>query len=85
MISKLPLVPISRGSQILQLLLQHLDDAGADDRAPHVADAADHRHEQVLDALVQAEGGRFTVRWKCANSQPDTRPAARREHEEDDP
>ena len=34
----------------LQLVLQELDDAGAEERAPDVADAAEHRHEQVLDA-----------------------------------
>jgi hypothetical protein len=36
-----------------------------------MAHAAQHRHEQVLDALVDAEGRRADVRWKCANSQPE--------------
>ena len=43
------------GQQHLELVLQDLHDAGADERAPDVADAAEHRHEQVLDAHVQAE------------------------------
>jgi hypothetical protein len=30
----------------------------ADERAPDVADAAEHGHEQVLDAHVEAEGRR---------------------------
>jgi hypothetical protein len=46
------------GQPVLQPLLEHGDDARAHDRAPHVAGAADHRHEEVLDADVHAERGR---------------------------
>ena len=43
---------------VLQHLLQQRDQRGADHRAPDAAGAADDRHEQVLDALVDAEGRR---------------------------
>ncbi len=43
---------------VLQLLLDQGDQRGAQHRAPQVAGAADHGHEQVLDAHVQVEGRR---------------------------
>ncbi len=43
------------GQQYLQLVVQQFDEAGTHQRAPHVGHAADHRHEQVLDAHLQAE------------------------------
>ena len=49
----------------LQLVLQDLHDAGADERAPDVADAAEHRHEQVLDAACS---GRTATGSRCAGS-----------------
>ena len=41
--------------RILQVLLEERDDRRADHRAEHAARAADDRHEQVFDALVDAE------------------------------
>ena len=46
------------GQEFLQPLLEHGDHPGADQGAPDLPSATDHRHEQVLDADVQAEGGR---------------------------
>ncbi|KAG1199383.1 hypothetical protein G6F35_012515 [Rhizopus arrhizus] len=44
------------GQQVLQLVLQHQDDAGTEQGAPDVTRTAHHRHEQVFNAVVQAEG-----------------------------
>jgi hypothetical protein len=41
--------------QVLQLLLDQRDQGRAEHRAPQVARAPDHRHEQVLDADVDVE------------------------------
>jgi hypothetical protein len=43
----------------------------AADGAPDMAHAAQHGHEQVLNALLEAEGRWVDVRWKCANNQPE--------------
>ncbi|MCY1226722.1 hypothetical protein D9M72_389680 [compost metagenome] len=43
------------GQHALQHILQDGQDARAQHRAPHMAHAADHGHEQVLDAVVQAK------------------------------
>ena len=53
--SKLPCRPSSPGSRSCSSLLQERDQRRAQHRAPHAAGAADHGHEQVLDALVDAE------------------------------
>ncbi len=45
--------------QRLQVVLQHRQDGRAKHRAPHVRHAADHRHEQELDAVIQAERRRI--------------------------
>ena len=44
--------PMSIGQTALQLVLQDHDDAGAEQRAPDIAGAAEHRHEQVFDAGI---------------------------------
>ncbi len=43
------------GQQVLQAILQDGQQAGAEHRAPHVPHPAHHGHEQVFDAVVQAE------------------------------
>ena len=58
-ISKLPLRPEQSRQHVLQHLLRQRDQRRADHRAPHAARAADDRHEQVLDALVDAERRRI--------------------------
>ena len=44
--------------QHLQLVLDELDHTRTDEGAPDMADAAQHGHEQKLDALVDTEGRR---------------------------
>src|SRR5690554_6426754 len=43
------------GQDVLQLVFKREDQAGTQHRAPYAARAAHHRHEQVLDAVVQAK------------------------------
>ena len=56
----------------LQLVLQQRDERRAEERAPDVARAAEHRHEQVFDARVDAERRRVDGALQCAYSQPET-------------
>jgi hypothetical protein len=56
MVSKLPLVPISCGSSTCSLSSTSLHHGRAEEGAPDMAHAAQHGHEQVFDALVDAEG-----------------------------
>jgi hypothetical protein len=72
MVSKLPLVPISWAAAPAAGPRPDAHQAEPEEGAPHMAHAAQHRHEQVFDALGQPKGVGLTVRWKCANSQPDT-------------
>src|SRR5690606_15060591 len=44
------------GQDVLQLVLQGQDQPRTQHGAPHAARAAHHRHEQIFDAVVQAEG-----------------------------
>ena len=55
MISKLPACPTICGRRSCSHCLEDREDRRADQRAPDVARAADHGHEQVLDAGVQRE------------------------------
>ena len=48
-----------RRQHALQNVLQDGDDARAEHRAPDVTGAADHRHEQILDAGIETERGRI--------------------------
>ncbi|ETH82122.1 hypothetical protein L559_2967 [Bordetella pertussis STO1-CHOC-0017] len=43
------------GQDVLQLVLDSQDDRRAQQRPPDMAGAADHGHEEVFDAVVQAE------------------------------
>jgi hypothetical protein len=51
--------PEKPGQQRLQLVLEDLHHAGADERSPDMAHTADHRHEEVFDAHLQAEWRRI--------------------------
>jgi hypothetical protein len=53
--SKLPLLPRSAGRMSCSTCFASVMTSGADYGAPHAARTADHGHEQVLDALVDAE------------------------------
>ncbi len=43
------------GQQVLELVVQHGDQGGAEQRAPEVPDAAQHRHQQRVDGGLQPE------------------------------
>ena len=43
----------------LQIVVEQFDQGGTYDGAPHIAHAANHGHEQVFDAHLQAKGGRI--------------------------
>ena len=45
------------GEQVLQLVVHQRDQPGPEQRAPDRSGAAHHRHQQVLDAGVEAERG----------------------------
>ncbi len=83
-ISKLPSRPSNCGSQLLQQLLQQRDQRRADDRAPDAAGAADHRHEQVLDALVDAERRRIDEALQMRIQPPGNAGEQRGVDEDDD-
>ena len=51
--------PATEGSQLCSSCFSRRDQRRADDRAPDAAGAADDRHEQILDALVDAEWRRI--------------------------
>ena len=70
--------------QHLQLVVQQLGQRRAGDRAPDMADAAHHRHEQVLDAHLQAEGGGVHGALEMRHQPAGHRGEQRGDHEDRD-
>ena len=83
-ISKLPERPRSCGQHVLQHLLQERDQRRADHGAPDAAGAADHRHEQVLDARGDAERRRIHEALQVRVEPAGDAGQQRRVHEHDD-
>ena len=72
------------GQQHLQLVFQHADEASAHDGAPHMAHATHHRHEQVFNAHLQAEGRRVDGALKVRQQPARHRSQQRGQHKDRD-
>ncbi len=72
------------GQHVLQLGLQQRDQRGAQHRAPQVARAADHGHEQVFDADVEVERRRVDEALQVRVEPARHRRQQRRQHEQFD-
>ena len=77
-------MPSSDGSTTCSWSFEELHGGRADERAPDVADAADHRHEQVLDAHVEVEGRRVHGALEVREQPAGDARQQRREHEHGD-
>ena len=76
--------PDQPGQPDLELVFDQLHHAGPGERAPHVAHPADHRHEQVLDAHLDAEGRWIHGALKVREQPARHRCVLRRDDEDDD-